>query len=111
MGLARICFASAILISCGGGKDGPAVDAFTSSCGNPGDLGNDLGIGKFCGTISDCSTTTAAPLCSSLGDPTTHFCTKTCQSSGSATQCGTGAQCECNAGNQCGCTPTSCLAP
>jgi len=104
-------------IACGGGGsdkpavDAPGADAYESDCGVPGDLGNELGIGKFCASLGDCSTTAEAPLCSSLGDANTHFCTKTCQSAGPTTQCGTGAECTCNASNQCGCTPSVCLTP
>lgn len=85
-----------------------AVDADMSKCGHPGDTGNELGIGKFCASFSDCSTTQKAPLCSSLGDKDTHFCTTTC-TKGSTTDCGTGAECTCNDNNQCGCTPSACL--
>jgi hypothetical protein len=101
----------AIMFGCGGGDAKPdaAVDAFFTKCGAPGDQGNELGIGKYCGSISDCNGT-MAPLCSSLGDKDTHFCTKTCPM-GSTTACGTGAECVCNAGNQCGCTPSACLGP
>jgi hypothetical protein len=102
------------MAACDGGSDkpdtpdAPGVDAYASDCGKPGDLGNELGIGKFCASLSDCSTTMSAPLCSSLGDPNTHFCTKTC-TAGSTTSCGTGTECTCNASNQCGCTPSTCL--
>jgi hypothetical protein len=89
----------------------PSADAFESDCGVPGDLGNEMGIGKFCASLSDCSTTQAAPLCSSLGDTSTHFCTKTCQMAGPAGQCGTNTECVCNNGGQCGCTPSVCLGP
>ncbi|MEO8702078.1 MAG: hypothetical protein ABI867_18690 [Kofleriaceae bacterium] len=104
--------------ACGGGSDGDdtaaqadadTADAFESDCGKPGDVGNEMGIGKFCASLGDCSTTAAAPLCSSLGSADTHFCTKTCQMAGPAGQCGTGAECTCNASNQCGCTPSVCL--
>ena len=103
-----------LLIACGG-EDGQkmadaSVDAFESDCGKPGDTGNELGIGKFCASLSDCNGTPSAPLCSSLGDPNTHFCTKTCPM-GSTDSCGTGAQCVCNSSNQCGCTPSACLGP
>lgn len=87
-----------------------AIDAYESDCGFPGDEGNELGIGKFCASLSDCSSTASAPLCSSLGDPNTHFCTKTC-SMGSTGTCGTGAECVCDSSNRCGCTPTVCLGP
>jgi hypothetical protein len=99
-----------------GGEDESAttpdasVDAFESDCGKPGDVGNELGIGKYCASLSDCSTTSSAPLCSSLGSADTHFCTKTCPM-GSTTACGTGAECTCNSSNQCGCTPSVCLGP
>lgn len=98
-----------VLSACGGDAStavDASVDAFESDCGKPGDTGNELGIGKFCASLSDCDS--SAPLCSSLGDPDTHFCTKTCQM-GSTTACGTGAECVCNSTNQCGCTPSVCL--
>ena len=98
--------------SCGGGgSDKPpdaAVDAFQSTCGHPGDMGNELGIGKFCTSLGDCSSTSMAKLCSQVGDATTHFCTKTC-AMGSTDQCGTNTMCVCNSSNQCGCTPNACL--
>ena len=103
-----------ILVAACGGDDGgngtpdASADAFQSACGNPGDPGNELGVGQFCASQSECATTQSAPLCSSLGDPDTHFCTKTCPM-GSTDACGTGAECTCNASNQCGCTPNTCL--
>jgi hypothetical protein len=111
-----VCFLVGAACSSGGSStpdnpDASTADAYESACGKPGDMGNELGIGTFCASLSDCSMTQSAPLCSSLGDRTTHFCTRTCQSTGPATQCGTGAECTCNANNQCGCTPSSCLAP
>lgn len=105
-----------LIAACSGGKDEPAhpdasVDAFESTCGHPGDMGNEQGVGMFCASIADCSNNVMSPLCSSFGDKTTHFCTHTCQSGGAATQCGTGAECTCNNANQCGCTPSVCLGP
>jgi hypothetical protein len=100
----------AFIAACGGNdtasQHDAAVDAFSSTCGHPGDMGNEVGIGKFCLSLSDCVST--APLCSTIGDETTHFCTRTCPM-GNDTVCGTGAQCTCNSSNQCGCTPTVCL--
>lgn len=102
-----------ILAACGGdggtsAVDATTADAFESDCGKPGDTGNELGIGKFCASLNDCADTPSAPLCSSLGDKSTHFCTKTCPM-GSTDACGTGAECTCNGNNQCGCTPSVCL--
>ena len=108
----RFVFIALLVVGCGGGssddKPDAMVDAPTSKCGNPGDTGNELGVGKYCASLSDCSSTPESRLCSSLGDPDTHFCTKTC-AMGSTDQCGTGAQCTCNSSNQCGCTPMACL--
>jgi hypothetical protein len=107
-----LAVAAALATACGGSPSEPqdaAVDAFASACGHPGDTGNELGVGKFCPTLNDCTDTPDAPLCSSLGDSSTHFCTKTCDANGSADQCGTDASCTCNANNQCGCTPDACL--
>ena len=118
MSTPRIALIWALLIAgCNGGSsapshpDAPAADAYFSNCGHPGDLGNEMGVGKFCASLSDCSTSQSAPPCSSLGDNTTHFCTHTCTSTSPAGACGTGAACTCNASNQCGCTPSVCLAP
>src|SRR5262249_15901197 len=83
--------------ACGGGGDS-SPDALFSTCGHPGDVGNSLGVGKFCAMFSDCNDTVDAPLCSSLGDATTHFCTKTCDTA--APDCGEDAMCVCNGGGQ-----------
>ena len=108
--------AMVVAYACGGGSSTPppppdaAVDAFQSDCGFPGDPGNELGIGKFCDGFSDCATTTGAPLCSTAGDPNTHFCTKTCTRG--STECGTGITCTCESeapNARCGCTPDVCL--
>lgn len=114
--IARFGLVGALFVaSCGGAKDASPrpdatdVDAYFSDCGHPGDLGNEMGVGKFCASLSDCSSSPSAPLCSSLGDNNTHFCTHTCTATSPATACGTGAQCTCNASNQCGCTPSVCL--
>lgn len=105
-----------LVVGCGG-DDGTAMqtqadaaEACTSECGCPGDVGNDKGVGKYCASLSDCSNNMDAALCSSLGDPNTHFCTRTCPM-GDSSVCGTGAECTCNDSDQCGCTPTVCLGP
>lgn len=100
-----------------GAKDsGGTIDAGASTCGNPGDTGNAIGIGKYCNTVSECSGTSDAHICSILGDQTTHFCTKVCTApddagtDGGATEnpCGDGATCTCDP-RGCGCTPNACL--
>ncbi len=103
---------TAAMVACGSSsspkKPDAAVDASDSFCGHPGDTGNELGVGQYCNTLTDCSSNAGAHLCATLGNPQAHFCTKTCVGSGSAGQCGTMATCECQ-GGQCGCTPNSCL--
>ena len=90
-----------------GGKD-TGVDAVSlSECGHPGDKGNELGVGKFCQTITDCSSNTKATLCTTIADNVNFFCTASCVDGGPADQCGTGASCACQ-GGQCGCHPDSC---
>lgn len=93
-----------------GDSGSSAPDAFFSICGEPGDPGNEIGVGQFCEAIGDCITTQNAPLCSRAGDPTTFFCTNTCNVNADAgpSSCGTGATCECGNGG-CGCTPNTCL--
>ena len=107
-----ICAVVALAVACGSSSEKKAPDAapdvaFATKCGKPGDTGNDVGVGKYCADLNDCSGT--APLCSVLGDPMTHFCTRTCQGSGSNAVCGSDAMCTCNSNNQCGCTPNACL--
>jgi hypothetical protein len=105
--------ALALIAWTGCGDDGGSAidaspDAFETICGNPGDTGNELGIGRFCDRLADCTDATA-PLCSKIGDPLAHFCTATCTPATEAEKCGTNATCTCNSGGQCGCTPNACL--
>jgi len=110
--LSPILLAFLLAAACGNGDgdDIVPIDAFESTCGMPGDPGNELGVGKFCTMLGDCETTPDAPLCAILGDPTAFFCTKICAAPGDAgvNECGTGAECICSGGN-CGCVPSSCL--
>lgn len=115
MNAVRALVLAALLVpgaACNGGDDVPTppVDAFATTCGMPGDTGNELGVGQYCTTLNDCSNTPEAFLCSNIGDATTFFCTKTCQQPGDAgtNPCGTGAECVCGNGG-CGCTPSVCL--
>jgi hypothetical protein len=80
-----------------------------SICGNPGDMGNAGGVGKYCVTIDDCADNTKATICSTIGNPAAYFCTAQCNVSGPADFCGTGAACVC-ADLGCGCTPNECIA-
>jgi hypothetical protein len=95
---------------------GPDMQPF-SACGHPGDVGNNLGIGKYC-DLSNLSCGFGIE-CSALfnsqlpADQQTYFCTKGCGLQTSATtpdpavDCGTGARCQCNA-TACACVPLAC---
>ena len=89
-----------------------------SRCGHPGDVGNSLGVGKFCTNQGpDCSGNGMANLCSALVNGQTpsptdsYFCSFTCASSDPPGTCGENAACLCNSGGSCACIPTSCIPP
>lgn len=100
-----------------GGAD-VTEDAFNpqSSCGHPGDMGNSLGVGKFCQyTIADCGMNTRARLCTTL-DPkgdANYFCTFPCNPMTDPVDvCGERARCACDStGGACGCFPIACDGP
>jgi len=85
-----------------------------SACGHPCDVGNSLGVGKYCKTSNDCANNGSAVICSSIlnaqGDPmNTFFCTlpMTCDNT---TDCGSAATCQTVPGKGSGCTPNRCVA-
>jgi hypothetical protein len=118
--------AAVILLFAGGfgcGGDTPASGgdmavgkdmAVFSVCGHPGDVGNSLGVGKYCMKIADCLGNSKATLCSTLGSDNAFFCTMTCTPPANdmgSTECGENAICQCGSGSAqsgCGCYPTSC---
>ena len=81
--------------------------AYFSLCGHEGDLGNSLGVGKFCRTISDCAGKTAS-ICSTIQPQRmTYFCTMACTKT---EDCGEGASCVLDPGlGASGCVPSSCI--
>jgi hypothetical protein len=98
----------------GTGNDGGSCAQIDSSCGQPCDQGNSLGIGRFCSGVADCAGTQVPTLCAVIGDSTEHFCTAMCYPPDAApeggaflTDCGENAICACQ-GGQCGCFPTAC---
>lgn len=82
----------------------------TSCCGQPGDTGNAIGVGKYCTKDSMCPST--APFCSYAHQPErmTFFCLQVCSGPDDKTTCGAGATCvkDPNAPLP-GCVPDSCL--
>lgn len=88
---------------CTGGVCEAPPDA-AASCGQPGYMGNSIGVGKYCTTLNDCPST--APFCATLGSADAHFCTTMCTST-TDTACGDNAACECPTGG-CGCHPSGC---
>jgi hypothetical protein len=108
------------VVGCGGNGAAPAdMAAPLSSCGHPGDVGNALGVGKFCSTIAQCTVAgLKTTICSALGNGSapsasdTYFCTIfPCHLDGGMAECGDKASCVCGSGtggSGCACTPTSC---
>ena len=80
-----------------------------SCCGVAGNPGNEQGVGKFCEGSVDCASQ-QANICATTFAPNLTFCTKACSMTGSANQCGSGAQCQC-AQSQCACIPGECVMP
>jgi hypothetical protein len=103
----------------GGGADLSASSAgrdmaLLSACGHPGDVGNSLGVGRFCTNQGpDCTGNGMATSCSALFNGQTasamdtYFCSFQCAAAGS-TECGENATCLCNASSICACIPTTC---
>jgi hypothetical protein len=92
--------------------------ALLSRCGHPGDVGNNLGVGKFCTNLGpDCTGNGMATMCSALFNGQTpsaddaYFCSFQCVSTDPPDVCGENAKCLCNASNLCACIPTSCVPP
>ena len=82
-----------------------------SCCGNPGNPGNEQGVGKFCMTSMDCAGQ-MANICATVANPMFTFCIKLCSPNGGNAQCGSGAQCQCGMGGmQCACIPGECTQP
>jgi len=127
----RAALFALLLVGCGGGDPGTSSDmaqgrdlAVFSVCGHPGDVGNSIGVGKYCTHITgdcnppagvDMSVAKWATLCSVLGSDNAFFCTKTCTPPANdmtpSTECGENAYCQCGSGSAqsgCGCYPTSC---
>lgn len=96
-------------------KNAPDMTIFMSDCGKPGDVGNSLGVGKFCTAgefVAQCGMNAKANLCANLGDAKNFFCTFQCDGTdaGAADQCGENAICACDSkGRGCGCFPTACI--
>src|SRR5262245_27279505 len=75
--------------------------AVYSLCGHPGDVGNSLGVGRFCNKFSDCAVNSQAIVCAVVGVPNEHFCTFMCHpaaSDGGSSECGENAMCACQGG-------------
>ena len=118
----RAALFALLLVGCGGGDPGTSSDmaqgrdlAVFSVCGHPGDVGNSIGVGKFCMKLTDCTSNTKATLCSTLGSDNAYFCTMPCTPPANdmtpSTECGENAYCQCGSGSAqsgCGCYPTSC---
>lgn len=87
-----------------------ALSVPSGSCSQPGDHGNDIGVGEFCTPRgSECAATSQAQLCLAQVAPAEGqwFCTRLCTSDA---QCGTGAVCD-GDGRGSACIPARCAPP
>ena len=120
------CVFTLSLVACGG-DDSTSTDMKSASdmskvsnvdmagwnvaCGVPGDTGNSKGVGKYCNTFQEC-TNSFAPICSTVGDVTVHFCTDGNCKNQAAGYCGENAGCQCDPnGLGCGCATLACIGP
>ena len=79
--------------------------AAATTCGQPGDTGNDLGIGRYCTAHSDCAGQPADICASAFNVSLPPVCiVAPCDGT---TNCGAGASCACGALG-CGCLPNAC---
>jgi hypothetical protein len=128
-----VCSALLVVAGCGSssndnGDGGGAADlaastggadmALLSRCGHPGDVGNSVGVGKFCTNQGpDCTGNGKATMCSALFNGQTpsasdaYFCSFQCFMTDPPGTCGENAACLCNASSLCACIPTSCIPP
>ena len=100
----------ALLVSACGSSNDTHADAACSggtSCGQPCDEGNSLGVGKFCTKGGgECAKNETYVFCTADFDATAPdaFCTGPC---GSDADCGPEAYCD-DQGGQSGCVPAAC---
>jgi hypothetical protein len=106
---------AALLAGCNDETSTPAdMSMIQSNCGHPGDVGNSLGVGKFCTAgefVAQCGMNKLATVCANLGDDHEFFCTAPCDGTdgGVPGYCGENAECACDSsGRGCGCFPLSC---
>jgi hypothetical protein len=79
--------------------------AGSAACGNPGDAGNEMGVGKYCTKGGGQCQGTQAPYCSlDVKTDVPGICSKPCAT---AADCGTGSICT-GSGLEMGCAPAAC---
>jgi hypothetical protein len=84
---------------------GNTPKAQTANCGNPGDQGNEMGIGRYCTAGGGECQGTQSPYCSvDVVQGVPAFCSKPCETDA---ECGTGATCQ-GTGLERGCAPAAC---
>lgn len=95
----RMCTASV----CSGVPD---MAGAGNSCCQPGHMGNELGVGKYCTSQNDCAGQMANVCTIVSGQTTVGFCTMLCMA---GTSCGSNATCMTGSGSTSGgCIPTNC---
>jgi hypothetical protein len=105
-------------LACDGGGRGDGIDAGLDgglavppgSCAQPGDVGNEIGVGAFCTPRGrECAAFSMAPLCLAQAAPDEGqwFCTRLCSTDD---QCGSDARCLGDARGR-ACVPVRCVDP
>ena len=99
-------------VTCGAFLEGQEAELH-SCCGQPGDRGNELGVGKFCFIDGACKGNKVAKYCSSAenaeGDHKSYFCSMPCDPASPTNTCGSNAACTCEESGACGCAPIACI--
>jgi len=92
-------------LTCDTGDETPSGGDGGEGCVDEGAPGNEVGVGKHCGSNTDCSGT-GAPACLVIFDPAANFCSKMgCETD---EECGAGATCVMQS-VQSACVPAMCL--
>lgn len=114
-------FAALALAACASDDNGPAGDgdgdltdacAGTTGCNGECEVGNEMGVGRYCTPDgNECRGQLAAFCTVDFNDSADSFCTRPCNPDGDVVaQCGVDAICRTEDGSgPAGCVPNSCL--
>jgi hypothetical protein len=99
---------SVLVLACGDASQSARPDGpLETGCGKPGELGNSLGVGKYCTRGGhECASNSFALFCTVTYEPSAPaFCTNACTRD---PDCGDGAYCSGSGMGLTGCLPAVC---